>query len=745
MAQQVKCPTCASPDVLFVKELEKYLCKQCEKTFHAAPRVSPLRIFLSYGHDRSEELVHCIKADLERRGHDVWFDQSEIKGGDDWRRSITEGIVDSSRVLSFLSKHSTRDPGVCLDEIAIAVGVKGGNIQTILVESEQEVKPPASISHIQWLDMRDWNERRDRSVGLPPEDRAAAEAAWEKWYQEKLADIVAVVESDESRRFSGEIEQLAQHLKPVSSDSRIRDLLRKPLVGRSWLVEAIEAWRTSADRGSRLFWIMGAPGVGKSAFAAHLAHYGKDKVLAIQFCEYDRPDHRSAHRIVRTLAFQIATRLPDYRKLLLTLPELKELDGKNHSELFDYLLADPLRHVIDGCRERYLIVVDALDEASGDGRNELVEMLARNTPRLPDWIGLVVTSRPEFDVTGPLQGLKPFPLDTTTESNRADVRHYVRRELASHLDGRSDADRLVEQILEKSEGVFLYVERFCDDVRRRHLSLDDPTQFPQGLGGIFFQYFQRQFPDLEKFRKELRPALRAILAAREPLPVEILQRLFNWQDEELRDFIRPLGSLFPVTSESGEEVIKPYHKSLSDWLTDEVKAGAYFVSVDQGHRMLATLGWKDYTNGVHAMVGYNLRYAAWHLHAAAEFRKLYEFLHDDVLVSLIASRFGIEHLAHLPDHIRKWSYGNSATKPRGAHETALAVLQPPGEWYTIVEWFSGGVDWRCDQCGRSGPAGRIPTDSCCPECGWEGRKSDHEVWLNAKAEFEMKGQSTAGK
>jgi hypothetical protein len=62
----------------------------------------------------------------------------------------------------------------------------------------------------------------------------------------------------------------------------------------------------------------------------------------------------------------------------------------------------------------------------------------------------------------------------------------------------------VEQILEKSEGVFLYVERFCDDVQRAHLSLDRPEQFPQGLGGIFCQYFQRQFPDLEEFRKDVR-------------------------------------------------------------------------------------------------------------------------------------------------------------------------------------------------------------------------------------------------
>lgn len=380
--QTIHCPTCVSENVVFSKKRGVYLCEDCQHEFVPENPVIPMRIFLSYGHDNNEELVRRIKADLEKRGHDVWFDKSEIKGGHDWRRSITEGIVDSQRVLSFLSKHSTRDPGVCLDEIAIAIGAKGGNIQTILVESEQEVKPPPSISHIQWLDMHDWRERR-----------AAGEAAWEKWYQEKLAEIVAVVESDESRRFAGEIKTLEEHLKPISSDSRIGQLLKKPLVGRVWLFEAIEQWR-NADRASRLFWIMGAPGVGKSAFAAHLAHYGRDKVIAVQFCEYDKPDHRNAHRIVRTLAFQIATRLPDYRKLLLTLPEITELDRKNPAELFDYLLADPLRHAIDGGRERYLIVIDALDEAGGNGRNELVEMLVRNARRLPDWIGIVVTSRP---------------------------------------------------------------------------------------------------------------------------------------------------------------------------------------------------------------------------------------------------------------------------------------------------------------------------------------------------------------
>lgn len=592
--EPIRCPQCDSVKIMAVPDSAALLCYTCKHEFTPARTFAPLRIFLSYGHDANEELVRRIKADLEKRRHDVWFDKSEIKAGDDWRRSITDGVTGSHKFVSFLSKHSTRDPGVCLDEIAIAIGVKGGNIQTILVESEQEVQPPVNIGHIQWIDMHDWKEHQ-----------AAGETAWEDWYQAKLAEIVRVVESDESRRFAGEIETLNGHLKPIKSEARICQLLSKGFYGRQWLFEAVEKWRQDIKLNSRLFWIMGAPGVGKSAFAAKLTHTRGDTVIAAQFCEWDKPDHRNASQVVRSIAFQLATRLPDYRKLLLTLPEIAKLATKDAAELFDYLLANPLRSVIHGGRQRYLIIIDALDEAGEGGRNPLVEMLARNAQRLPDWLGLVVTSRPEFDVETPLQALNPFPLDARSESNRADIRDYLRRELSSQLQNRPDADQLVEIILEKSEGVFLYVERFCDDVHRYHLSLDRPERFPQGLGGIFCQYFQRQYHDLENFRKNVRPAMRAILASREPLPVEILQRLFNWQDEELRDLTRPLASLFPVTTEVGYEVIKPYHKSLADWLANEGKAGAYFVSVKEGQRVLADYclaHWRDERFALSAVV-----------------------------------------------------------------------------------------------------------------------------------------------
>lgn len=122
----MNCPQCQFDEVLLSHKRQVNHCGDCGHEWTMEEPFSPLRIFLSYGHDSSEELVRRIKADLEKRGHDFWFDKSEIKFGDDWRRSITDGIASSQKFVAFLSKHSNRDPSVCREEIAMDLGVKGG-------------------------------------------------------------------------------------------------------------------------------------------------------------------------------------------------------------------------------------------------------------------------------------------------------------------------------------------------------------------------------------------------------------------------------------------------------------------------------------------------------------------------------------------------------------------------------------------------------------------------------------------
>lgn len=158
----------------------------------SAQAALPMSVFISYAHAQSA-VVQDIMAGLRARGHKVWFDAKDIAHGDDWRREITDGLLKSNGVLSFLSREAIRENGVCLDELGIAVGVKYGNIRTVLLQKEKDLQPiPSQLTHRQWLDMSDWQEKK-----------AQGEESYQQWLQGKLALIVEMIESAESREFAG--------------------------------------------------------------------------------------------------------------------------------------------------------------------------------------------------------------------------------------------------------------------------------------------------------------------------------------------------------------------------------------------------------------------------------------------------------------------------------------------------------------------------------------------------------------
>ena len=190
-----------------------------------------MKVFLSYGHDHNAVIVSRIRKDLEAAGHDVWIDSSEIKFGDNWRRSIVDGLRDTDWTIGFLSKHSSRNPGVCLDELSIALHVSGGAIATVLLESEGAVDPPVSISQTQWLDMHEWASKQ-----------AEGDEVFEQWYQPKIKLILDLLKRPDTASFAGEIKELEKILKPASQGSEIGSLI-DGFVGREWLKRALEIWR----------------------------------------------------------------------------------------------------------------------------------------------------------------------------------------------------------------------------------------------------------------------------------------------------------------------------------------------------------------------------------------------------------------------------------------------------------------------------------------------------------------------
>ena len=292
---------------------------------------TPLKLFLSYGHEEAE-IVRLMDAYLRSRGHEVFFDERGICVGDDWRERIAREASDSDGMVACLSRHALCEGGVCHDELDIAVGVRGGNVITVLLDPEGEVNPPALLSHRQWLDMSSWRERMGSE-------------GFDAWFNGRMKELTAVIESPESVELQGDLTYISQRLGVPVDTSRRAALLSKPYYGRGWLTELVDEWMS--DRNTpRVCLLTGGPGAGKSAFAARLSHWDSiliGRVAASVFCVRGRSAFNSPEAVSKAIAYSLACTIPQYRTLLKHEFErgvdVGAMDGES---LFSYLVVELL-------------------------------------------------------------------------------------------------------------------------------------------------------------------------------------------------------------------------------------------------------------------------------------------------------------------------------------------------------------------------------------------------------------------
>jgi hypothetical protein len=486
----------------------------------------PKAIFFSYGHDDNRELVEKFQRDLERRGHKVWIDFKDIGTWEDWRGKITEGIMRSDMAIAFLSAHSTRDPGVCRSEIAMALH-RFGTVFPILLEPASRVSVPITISYLQWPDMSDW--KLIRAGKVPGVD-------WKRWYEDKLIEIISRIEGERAR-FAHEVELLRTLLRPASFESKIAEHVGR-FVGREWLFKDFTTWLADRPQ-SRIFWVEAGPGFGKTAVAANLSYWNRSAIVATWFCDSSSADLSNAAQALRSISFQMALRWDDYRIRLLGQAGLtesssavevtnarSEINRLSVTDLFRRLLAEPISGLI-WREQKLLILVDALDEATdAAGNNDLVELISQQFTGLPPWISFVVTSRPEPEVIGWLQGYRPFRIEAADSRNKADIKLYCEQNLSNVPEIKTLLKReqrlLFERIVQNSDGLILYIKMIEEGLAEQSLRLENLEGLGFGLQGLHRRYyisFTHRYGD--KYPKEVRPLLRLVMAALGPLPADL--------------------------------------------------------------------------------------------------------------------------------------------------------------------------------------------------------------------------------
>lgn len=415
---------------------------------------------------------------------------------------------------------------------------------------------------------------------------------------------------------------LAKTLRPKFLTDEL-ERLTAHFIGRKWVINEVDCW-AGAVNGAQVLAITGGPGAGKSAIAAWLCK-NRYYVAAYHFCDSNYLDTGDAADVVRSVAYQLALRLPVYHEhISRTDPE--EWKNQNSATLFRNLLVKPFEEGFPPGTATHVILIDALDEATVSKENDLAYLLAQEAKHLPSWLRILVTFRNEPRIASKFRAYPVIEVEPDAvfrPEDRAEICQFLVQEFPKVTQRQQDL------FIDKSQGVFLYIRCVCDDVKQGYLSFDRLEDFPIGLHDVYRKFLNRMdFAEIE-------PLLRLVVAAREPLSLELLQQMLGIELKgELDKLLQKLGSLLirheRLVDGKTEVVVQPFHLSLIDWLTDPACAGDCHIYKEDGDQIFSNTGWAVYNDKTMPMPLHHY-FLAWlpsHLTASGREKAVAEFLSD---------------------------------------------------------------------------------------------------------------------
>ncbi|XP_046857842.1 uncharacterized protein LOC124451264 [Xenia sp. Carnegie-2017] len=453
--------------------------------------------------------------------------------------------------------------------------------QTEIDEAKKAPLSPDEANHIEIL--KNWYEKEKQLINVAEETKDVVKELKKEF--EVMKNRVDVAGAD------------VKKLGKFYFNGLIKDLNKKYLEGtRQWLFEKLDTWfNDKSEDASNVMILVAGPGVGKSVFAAEVCrrYSEKKKLAASHFCRYNRSDERNPRMLIESLASSMCDTISEFNC------KLNEELLRNHSykivaDAFRVLLNNPLHSLVG--HEPMLLVIDALDESQVDGKSELLELIAEEFDRLPKWIKIFITSRPELPVQRKLKDMNPVEITThpRDENNEEDLHKYLKHQ----LNNRVQINRYVLQsLVTKCEGSFLYAYYAQLSLNKENIELtyENIQQFvPSGLSSVYTKQFERvkdltkESPGNSVFSEtNFMQFLELLAACREFLPLTLLFNYLGFSDDikfEVRNkIIELLSQILPVY----DDCLTVYHKSLIDWLkSDGYEQHGFTVEPKNGHKFL---------------------------------------------------------------------------------------------------------------------------------------------------------------
>ncbi|KAG8796691.1 hypothetical protein FRC12_005785 [Ceratobasidium sp. 428] len=377
-------------------------------------------------------------------------------------------------------------------------------------------------------------------------------------------------------------------------------------------IDEILAWSRDFDSNQRLLWIYGFAGLGKSSIAASVCKRleEQDMLAASFFCKRDDPAQRDARCVLNTIVHGLAMKCWAYKQAVAKAIQTDSQICTGHMQKrYVSLVEEPLKAIKQSNEIKELVVVvDALDETTHDESRAALLTYLRSMCRLASWLKIIVTSRPDGDMTNAFGQTDESvsSRNLVDDSATDDIYVFVQRRLAAIAASRSRSEwpnDKVKGLADRASGLFIWAETACKFIEAGlnvDARIDQMLQLHQSTGAL------RPFAGLDKLytiairygikdedednKATVRLCVGAIVttSSRAPLPISDLGKLLSKQldTHTLRTVMKPLSSVLYEHGGVGGPV-RVYHPSFEDYVTDSARSGDFYVDLRHYNSLLA--------------------------------------------------------------------------------------------------------------------------------------------------------------
>ncbi|CAH0044725.1 unnamed protein product [Clonostachys solani] len=344
-----------------------------------------------------------------------------------------------------------------------------------------------------------------------------------KWHTKNVDDTAVAVELLRAAEFRAKMQaQNAENMKskcdswlnPANMLGVHQARSRMRVAGTcEWLLSSqdYDSWlRTESDLAEdRLLGVLGKGGCGKSILSSYIVDNVQEEhgiTIYFSFSGADAP-RQTLQSLVRSLVSQLVHK-PDYIGGYELVHELTMQEGYSMDGLWTLLYK-----ILALGTNRLFLVVDGVDECS-EPAEQLVEhvMGILNTIRSSK---IVLLGRAHVSE---LRSHSSYIIEMDPPLIKLDLQSFITTQLRSNtrLYSLGIQDSISQTLLERSDGMFLWVKLMIDDLSRAS-SVSEVTQklecLPRGLHAAYHQIIQHLVQTLDDFEIRLAQNILGFVAA----------------------------------------------------------------------------------------------------------------------------------------------------------------------------------------------------------------------------------------